>query len=177
MVLATNRPEAETSSRSNSTRLRIILRIVLLVVFVFLVARLSWLSDDSLITLRTALNLTHGWGPGFNAVESVQAYTHPLWFLTWVALGSITGEWIISILIFSLICSTIAVAIALWLAPNAIAIVVTFAALLFSSAFADFSTSGLENPMSFLWLGILFLLVSPASERRVLPDWVVPALV
>lgn len=173
----------EEKARSNSIggsargRGRAALRIVLIVIFVFLVARLSWLSDDSLITLRTALNLTHGWGPGFNAWESVQGYTHPLWFLTWIVLGSITGEWILSILIFSLICSALAVAIALWLAPNAVAIIATFAVLLFSSAFADYSTSGLENPMSFVWLAVLFLLVRPASERRALPAGVRPALV
>ena len=173
----TNQGDPPLTKRFTAHRYRVILRILLLAIFVFLVARLSWLSDDSLITLRTALNLTHGWGPGFNAWESVQAYTHPLWFLTWVAMGSITGEWIISILVFSLVCSAIAVAIALWLAPNAVAILVTFAALLFSSAFADFSTSGLENPMSFLFLGVLFLLVQPRNERRLIPAGVVPALV
>lgn len=169
--------ETPAASSRRPHRARLILRITLLAVFIFLVARLSWLSDDSLITLRTALNLTHGWGPGFNAWESVQAYTHPLWFITWIALGTLTGEWIISILIFSLVLSAIAVAIALWLAPNSIAIVVVFAALLFSSAFADFSTSGLENPMSFLWLGVLFLLLrsTPSDER--LPGWVLPTLV
>ena len=176
MVFVTEESRSESVDDRTSCRLRNVLRIVLLAIFLFLVARLSWLSDDSLITLRTALNLTHGWGPGFNAWESVQGYTHPLWFLTWIALGTITGEWILSILIFSLICSTIAVAIALWLAPNAVAIITTFAVLLFSSAFADFSTSGLENPMSFLWLGVLFLLVSRSSASRGLPNGLVPVL-
>lgn len=177
MVSVEGKTDPTTTERSATPRLRNVLRVVLLIIFLFLVARLSWLSDDSLITLRTALNLTHGWGPGFNAWESVQAYTHPLWFLTWVAMGSITGEWILSILIFSLVCSAIAVAIALWLAPNAVAVISVFAVLLFSSAFTDFSTSGLENPMSFLWLGVLFLLVRPTSRPTRLPNGVIPALV
>lgn len=54
--------------------------------------RVAWVSDDALITLRTALNMTHNWGPGFNATESVQAYTHPLWFLLWVWVGSWTNQ-------------------------------------------------------------------------------------
>ena len=156
---------------------RLLLRLVLLAVFVFLIARLSWLSDDALINLRTILNMTHGWGPGFNAYESVQAYTHPLWFLTWMALGSITGEWILTVLLIGIACSTIAVAIALWIAPHSVAIIATFAVLIFSSAFADFATSGLENPMSFLGLGTLFLLIASVPERNFLAQWVVPALV
>ncbi|MBU3701361.1 MAG: hypothetical protein FGM58_04855, partial [Acidimicrobiia bacterium] len=58
-------------------------RALLLAIVALAVHRAAWFGDDSLITLRTALNLTHGWGWGFNATEAVQGYTHPLWFLVW----------------------------------------------------------------------------------------------
>ena len=35
-------------------------------VFLALLLRTAWLSDDGLITLRTVLNLTHGYGLTFN---------------------------------------------------------------------------------------------------------------
>ena len=72
----------------------ILVRFLAIVAVLVVGFRLAWISDDALITLRTALNITHGWGPGFNATESVQAYTHPLWFLLWVAIGVFTGQWV-----------------------------------------------------------------------------------
>ena len=76
-------------------------RIISVAVVVIAVLRLAWIGDDALITLRTALNLTNGWGPGFNVTESVQAYTHPLWFLLWVGIGTLTEQWILGILVAS----------------------------------------------------------------------------
>ena len=40
-------------------------------VFLALLLRTAWLSDDGLITLRTVLNLTHGYGLTFNIAERV----------------------------------------------------------------------------------------------------------
>ena len=75
------------------------------------VLRTAWVSDDALITLRSALNITHGWGPGFNATEAVQAYTHPLWFLLWVGIGVATNQWILGILAASVVFTATAVGI------------------------------------------------------------------
>lgn len=119
--------------------------------------RVSWVSDDALITLRHALNITHGWGPGYNATESVQAYTHPLWFLIWSGLGALTGEWIYSIVAFSILCAAGAVALVLWQARSTAVVLVAGGVFLLSNAFMEYATSGLENPLSFLLVGILVL--------------------
>ena len=49
-------------------------------VFLFVVIRTAWLSDDAYITFRVVENFVHGFGPVYNLGERVQAYTHPLWF-------------------------------------------------------------------------------------------------
>ncbi len=49
--------------------------------YMFLVVRTAWVSDDALITARVMENFVHGYGPVFNVDERVQVYTHPLWFL------------------------------------------------------------------------------------------------
>jgi arabinofuranosyltransferase len=117
--------------------------------------RLAWVSDDALITLRTALNLTHGWGPGFNATESVQAYTHPLWFLLWTVVGSLTGQWILGVFALSLVLTGIAVGLLVWRTTSMGLLIFAIALLLMSNAFMEYTTSGLENPLAYASIGVL----------------------
>lgn len=123
-----------------------------------LTLRIAWMSDDALITLRTVLNTAHGWGPGFNATEAVQAYTHPLWFVIWLALGTLTNQWVVGLLFLSVTLATIGFAIVVWHAASLPRIIVVSALLLFSNAFMEFSTGGLENPLAFALVGILIAL-------------------
>ena len=89
-------------------------RIAALVLIAWVVVRIAWVSDDSLITLRHALNISHGWGSGFNSTESVQAYSHPLWFLAWLGAGVITNQWIFAVLVLGLFSTLTACALLLW---------------------------------------------------------------
>lgn len=135
------------------------LRLVALLLISISMVRTAWIGDDALITLRTALNLSHGWGPGFNATEAVAPYTHPLWFLMWLIAGALSQEWIASIFALSLLCALGSVAIVLWSARTVLVVVLASGALLGSSAFIDYSTSGLENPLAYLLLGLTVLQV------------------
>src|SRR5215510_6075738 len=63
---------------------------LLTLAFLAVLIRTAWLSDDALITLRTVLNVTHGFGLRFNIDERVQTYTHPLW------LGILTAAYYVT---------------------------------------------------------------------------------
>ena len=63
--------------------------LLLCLIFLAVLLRTAWLSDDALITFRTVLNFTHGYGLTFNVAERVQAYTHPLWML--MLTGGVPG--------------------------------------------------------------------------------------
>ena len=150
----------------------VLIRIAIVVgVVVFFSLRVSWISDDALITLRQALNLRHGWGPGFNPLENVQAYTHPLWFTAWVFLGYFTNEWIYSIVLFSLACTALAVALIASVSRNILNTIIVAILLVSSNAFIEYSTSGLENPFSYLLIGCIILLVVRAHSRTHISDW------
>lgn len=136
-----------------------------------LIGRTAWIADDSLITLRTALNLANGIGPGFNADETVQAYTHPLWFLVWLVIGSFTGEWILGIALFSFACTAGAIWIVLRQASAAWIIIASTSAFLFSNAFTEYSSSGLETPLAYLLLGTTLLLSKEIIESKQQPVW------
>jgi len=138
--------------------------------------RLAWLSDDALITLRTALNITHGWGPGFNATESVQAYTHPLWFLLWVTIGVFTDQWVWGILLAGVFLTAGAVAVLVWRTQSIARIILLTGMLIFSNGFIEYSTSGLENPLAYLSVAIGFALSVSVFTRRERTWWVLPLL-
>ena len=138
--------------------------------------RLAWLSDDALITLRTALNITHGWGPGFNATESVQAYTHPLWFLLWVLIGVTTDQWVWGILLAGIFMTAGAVGILAWRTESIARIILLTGMLIFSNGFIEYSTSGLENPMGYLSVALAFALSVSIVAGKSMRWWLLPLL-
>jgi arabinofuranosyltransferase len=130
--------------------------------------RTAWISDDAAITLRTVLNLIHGYGLTFNIDERVQAYTHPLWFLLISALSVLIGNVFTSTFLLSITISLVVI----WLLMSRIATsfwagVLGATVLILSKAYVDYSTSGLENPLSHLLilLGIISGLKAVEESR------------
>jgi arabinofuranosyltransferase len=115
--------------------------------------RTAWLSDDAYITFRTADNIIHGYGPVWNTAERVQTYTHPLWLALLTPAFAITREVYYTAIVLSMVVTLAAVAVlARRLAATPWNLIVCLAALLSSKAFIDFSSSGLENPLTHLLL-------------------------
>jgi arabinofuranosyltransferase len=130
----------------------------------------AWLSDDAFITLRTIDNVWSGYGLRWNPIERVQTYTHPLWMLLLAAVYGVTREPHLTTLAISLAVTASAVwLLARRLTPAGRAL--AFVPLAGSRAFVDYSTSGLESPLSHLLLAAFWLLVlaeAPPSRRRLL---------
>ena len=128
--------------------------ILLLAVFAVVLLRNAWVSDDAFITLRTVDNAWNGYGLRWNVAERVQTYTHPAWMLLLLVAYGITGEPWISTLALGLLTSLAAVAVIVHAAPNRWAAIAATLPLLASKAWVDFATSGLENPLTHLLLGL-----------------------
>ena len=115
--------------------------------------RTAWLSDDAYITFRTADNIINGYGPVWNVSERVQTYTHPLWLALITPAFALTGEvYYTAIALGMLVTLATVTLLARRLASTPWNLIVCLAALLSSKAFIDFSTSGLENPLTHLLL-------------------------
>ena len=89
----------------------------------------------------------------------MQAFTHPLWFLLWVLGGVVSRQWIPFILGVSLALSLLAVWLVLRAARTKAMVFVSLILLLGSNAFMEFTTSGLENPLSFAVIGTYITLL------------------
>lgn len=130
--------------------------------------RNAWVSDDAFITLRVIENFISGYGPNFNVGERVQVYTHPLWMLfitadyflfkhiPFVDFGPYLIYYIV--ILDSLALSLLAVFVFYRSvsSSNWAAVVFGLSVFIFSRSFVHYSTSGLENPLSYLLVGLFF---------------------
>ncbi len=151
---------------------------LLVLALAVILVRTAWLCDDAYITYRTIDNLQSGHGLTWNAGERVQPHTHPLWMLLVATVTWITGE---------LYTTVLALGIALTLATALIAIrtlgagwgsLTTLAILCLSRSFIDYSTGGLEDPLSHLLLALfLWIRFDPSAEREREPRITLLALI
>ena len=125
-------------------------RWVWLILFLVVLLRTAWIGDDALISLRTILNVTHGYGLTFNAGERVQAFTHPLWLGLLTLAYVVVGNVFYATFALSIVTSMAVFAFVLRAARSASQVWIAVGVLLTSRAFIDYSTSGLENPLTAL---------------------------
>ncbi len=120
--------------------------------FTVLFIRHAWVAEDAYITFRTIDNAVHGFGLRWNVAERVQVYTHPLWLMLITPLYALFGNIYFLVLALSYLLSTPSFLLVVrknglddaW---KAIFIVIAFMG---SKSFMDYTSSGLENPLSFL---------------------------
>lgn len=119
------------------------------VIFAFVFLANSWVGDDAYISFRVSDNLLKGYGPRWNVDERVQVFTNPLWTFTMAAAAGLTGEFFYTAVAVSfLFCLAMLWFIWRWLGRTADGWLVV-ALLLSSKAFVDYSSSGLEYPLTY----------------------------
>lgn len=119
--------------------------------------RTAWLGDDAFITLRAVDNFVHGYGLLSNPPERVLGFTNPLWAL----LLSLPRAFGVSAYVCAIGMSLLlSMATLVWLvrraAPDALCGAVAALFLTASAAYVEFSSGGLENPLSHLLLAVFF---------------------
>jgi arabinofuranosyltransferase len=129
----------------------------LIAAFTYIFLANAWLGDDAYITFRVVWNLLHGYGAVFNPGERVQAYTHPLWMLVMSAAHAATREFFFTALAVSYAFALIAVLIVARSARSIAAMTIAVLWLLSSKAFVDYTSSGLEYPLSYLLLAVFYV--------------------
>ena len=137
-----------------------LLVVLLTLIFFAVLLRTAWISDDAMITLRSVLNVTHGFGLTFNIAERVQTFTHPLWMLLLAGAYLIAGNVYYATFMLSITTSLAVFWLALRRTASPAQMWLAAVTLLCSRAFVDYSTSGLENPLSNLLLAMFALAVT-----------------
>jgi len=145
--------------QDKSIRYALALTTLLLLAYAVVLVRTAWMCDDAFITLRVVDNFVKGYGLVWNVGERVQAYTHPLWMFLLSAFYAFTREPYFTTLAISMTLSLATVALLLWVSRHHLFTLLLVGVILIGSkAFADYSTSGLENPLAHLLLVLFFIL-------------------
>ena len=153
---------------------------LVLLIFLAVLVRTAWISDDGLISLRTVMNVTHGNGLTFNVGERVQTFTHPLWLALLTAGYLLIGNVYYATFALSMLVSLWVFWLAVSRAKSPWQAWVAAAALISSRAFTDYSTSGLENPLVNLLLAAFvgaFLRGDGTPDRWLVTLWGLASLV
>ena len=141
-----------------------IIHLFLILFVLLIILRNAWLCDDAYITFRTVDNFVSGNGLTWNIAERVQAYTHPLWLMIISVFYMFTKEIYYTVILLSLICCALTLFIfAKKFTVSTMNTLFCFAVLVISKSFVEYSTSGLEIPLSNLII-LLFLIVYLKKE-------------
>jgi arabinofuranosyltransferase len=156
--------QTTNSSLDKENRLPIL---ALLTFYALLVVRNAWISDDAFITFRSVENFLAGYGMGFNPFVRVQSFTHPLWMLLlsfvyfieqiFVPHAPNALTYITIFLSVGFSVAALYILLTRIARPGMLSFTLPILILTLTGTFIDFSTSGLENPLTHLLL-VLFML-------------------
>ena len=146
------------------------IRLLLCMAALYVAVVTAWVGDDIQITFRQVWNFVHGDGLTFNYGERVQAFTHPAWFFILSGAVAVTRELFLTTLVISIALSVASVALLFAVERRACGgappLLTPALLLLFSKAFCDYMTSGLENPLSYFLVGLLLWLLAGNNGTR-----------
>jgi len=153
-----------------STRSAALIAAVLLL-FVFV--KNAWVDEDAYITFRVIEQLFEGHGLRWNPHERVQAFTHPLW-LALLALGRIVTTDLFAVaIVVSLLCCIAGLFALRRVTGGGVRWLAALALVLASRSVFDFTSSGLEQPLSYALVGgyLMVYLAGPKQPSGALaPD-------
>jgi arabinofuranosyltransferase len=154
------------TERLNNPSITRIVQVMLILLFVVTLIRTAWVNDDAYITLRTVDNFVHGYGLTWNPGERVQAYTHPLWMFLLSSLYALTREAYFTTLALSFTLSLSAVVlISFSFTRDGFSRAAGLLILCLSPAFVEYSTSGLENPLTYLLMTLFLLQIFQMDDQ------------
>ncbi|MGQ9834215.1 MAG: glycosyltransferase family 39 protein, partial [Candidatus Villigracilaceae bacterium] len=143
-------------------------------IYLWVIIASAWVSDDAFITFRSIENVVHGYGLVFNIGERVQTFTHPLWLLLqtgfYVLINGAETPFGLNKLYFvnvflSLCLSLVTVILySFRVTRSSKDAILGLLILIASKAFIDYSTSGLENPLSHI-IAVSFFGVFLADKK------------
>lgn len=138
-----------------------------------------WMSDDGFINLRVVDNVLHGHGLVFNLGERVEAVTSPLWIFVLALAGFFRAPLAPAAVWLGIVFGVTGAAFAmvasvrlagasegLWEALRTRSFL-PFGALIFVAlpVVWDFLSSGLENGLTYLWVGVALTALASLARR------------
>lgn len=127
----------------------------------------AWVADDAYITFRTIENFHNGYGLRWNIDERVQSYTHPLWMLNLLFGKYLIDDLYYLVIVLGFSYTLLTLYLLYQLTKHRPSLFILASLIFFSSkAVLDFSSSGLENSLSYFLIALFFYLVIKLKEHK-----------
>jgi arabinofuranosyltransferase len=123
-----------------------------LAIFVFV--KNMWMSDDAYIMFRTIEQIFAGNGAVWNLGERVQVYTSVLWFWIIVAFSTLSSDLFIITNIVSFIFFMLTLFLVQKMLKSSLSFLFAVFLMTLSIGFFNFTSSGLENPLSYFLIAL-----------------------
>jgi arabinofuranosyltransferase len=135
----------------------ILLLLISFAVAILIFLKNAWVSEDAYILFRSLEQFIAGNGPVWNPHERVQVYTSPLWYFVLVIFRLFSKDVYLNAIIISFILWLSTVLVIKKIFKNNSIFFLSILLLSASTAFFDYTSSGLENVLAYLLIAIYFL--------------------
>jgi len=160
-------PAARADAAPAGAELRIGL-VLVIALFLSVVLRTAWVSDDAFIDARTAVHAAAGEGLRWNVDDRVQTFADPAWVLLLSGASTIVRDPYVALLLLDITCAALAVVlIVAGVAVDAAAALLALSLLTFSKAFVEFVTSGLSVALVYLLIAAFWSVHWRIRDSRV----------
>lgn len=133
------------------------LLIIALFVAVFVFLKNAWVTEDAYIIYRSLEQLFTGNGPIWNPHERVQAFTSPLWFYVLAFFRAFSVDVYLNAILASGILWIGTFFVLYKIFRDNFILLIAILLLSASSAFFDYTSSGLENVLAYFLIALYFL--------------------
>jgi len=159
-------------------KFNILLGITIIIFGIYRIIDRIWVTEDAYITFKHIENFYAGNGLTFNKIGKIESFTHPLWVVLLIIGKFISGLSVHSVsIILGILFSTISLLfifiVTLRKTNFNLPIFILPSLYVMHQGFIDFSTSGLENSLTFLLISILFYKL---WDNKIPDGYLVPSL-
>jgi len=134
-----------------------ILLLISFAVAILIFLKNAWVSEDAYILFRSIEQFIAGNGPVWNPHERVQVYTSPLWYFVLSFVRLFSKDVFINAIITSFILWLSTVLVIKKIFKNNSILFLSILLLSASTAFFDYTSSGLENVLAYLLIAVYLL--------------------
>ena len=131
--------------------------LITFVITIIVFMKNAWVSDDAYILFRSLEQLVAGNGPVYNLHNRVQVFTSPLWYFVLAIVRIFSNDFYLNVIVVSsiLLISTVFVLKAIF--KNDSILLLSILLLSASTAFFDYTSSGLENILAYFIIAVYIL--------------------
>jgi len=133
------------------------LSLITFVITIVIFLKNAWVGEDAYILFRSLDQLIAGNGPVWNPHNRVQIFTSPLWYFILALIRTLNSDVYLNVIVLSFILLISTVLVIKAILKNDSILLLSVLLLTASTAFFDYTSSGLENVLAYFIIALYIL--------------------